>query len=67
MQFISQVDEDEESKKRAGACQLSVGARALMKHAHRSSEVRFHSEDEGRDFGAGRKAPRLNAMNTPRS
>ena len=42
VQFILQLDEtDEESKKRAtvNACQLSVGARALMKHAHRSSEV----------------------------
>lgn len=37
VQVITKV-EDEESKKRA-ACQLSVGARALMKHAHRSSEV----------------------------
>ena len=32
-------DSDEESKKRTPVCQLSVGARALMKHAHRSSEV----------------------------
>ena len=44
VQFISGDEEmDEEAKKRAAvnACQLSVGARALMKHAHRSSEVIF--------------------------
>lgn len=46
VQIISKVEEEEQeenekSKKRivSKACQLSVGARALMKHTHRSSEV----------------------------
>lgn len=40
VQVITKMkDTSEESKKRMPACQLSVGARALMKHAHRSSEV----------------------------
>lgn len=43
VQFISKVGGDEEESKlriTGNPCQLSVGARALMKHAHRSSEVR---------------------------
>lgn len=43
VQVITKVSEsdDEETKNRGPACQLSVGARALMKHAHRSSEVKI--------------------------
>ncbi len=69
VQFISQVgDLTEESKKRAaGACQLSVGARALMKHAHRSSEVTLTAEDAGRAIGASRRALRSSATPMPKN
>lgn len=55
IQMITKVQNmDEESKKRTPVCQLSVGARALMKHAHRSSEViiiSMHQEFWGRPIG----------------
>jgi len=39
VQVITKVESEESKSKKRTVCQLSVGARALMKHAHRSSEV----------------------------
>lgn len=65
VQIISKVEEDQESKKKieTKACQLSVGARALMKHAHRSSEV-IYIKNFNRDFGGKQKEQNRTEMST---